>query len=980
MPNENRLRRNVVAALGTMLLATAVIASMAIVAPSQATVGGVHPAISPHTAAANALVHPTVTPAAPRPDALIGPIHGKYFVGNTSLPSGASNFAQSVAVDTATQTVYSANFLATTVTAFSESTGQVEQAAVVGNVYTDLPIALAVDPKTNTLFVAEISTTTGWVLAMNASTLSVEANLSTLGSPHAAFQPSYGSAFDPSSNQVFFENSTDGLLMAINAATNHVTYIACPATPCSGREIIAVPQLGELVQTTGGPNVVIYNTSTDTPSATLTVPTVPTLLANTYAVAYDPSSEMIVVGNHSSSNTAVFFEFNLSTHAYVGTLPNDPSYVYQMVYDAAHNDLIAEGANVSRTLVAVNAATGVVDGQYQEASTGFVFYSLALDEPAGVVITSGVLNNSSFAFHLPSLTPAVAYSSFPYLQIGIAVNPATDTAFSLDYYQGAIRATSESTGAAVWIYYLHNIAPGTASNVAVVDPTTDTLYVVLHVGHVAVFNASTGALETRLTLSAGVNATTLAIDTTAHLLFVAQNDENVSVWSTTTHARLGTVMVKGLIACAAAVNPVLHLAYFANCATPGNVSSVNGITFTQGPTFGAGSNPVSLAIDAAGILYVSNEYSNNITRINTGTAVELSALTLGSYSPLQLAVDSADSLLALTSVSSASVELVDPGTGILLAAALVGTETYSIAYDPTSQTFLAPTYYGGSMFELQALASPSAPTGVTATAGNTTLKASWTPPSSAVPITGFTVSLGTSATGPWGQNQSVTTTNYTYSGLTDGTKYFVVITATTVAGTSPASASANGTPLGVPFPPTAVAAVTGNSTQINVSWAAPSSTQGSAVVNYTLKWTIAGGATWTSVSEGTALSAVLSGLHPSTNFTVEVVAWNSVGASHTSAPSTAATKAAPSHSSSSGSGGSNNLLYYVIAGVVIAALLAAVAIAMMRRKKPSGGVTPYSPGPSSAPPTGTAPPASPPPGAAQAWTEDSGASPPPGAR
>jgi YVTN family beta-propeller protein len=982
MPTENRNRRNVAATLGTMLLVTLLVALMAV--PQSPVISGTHLTLAGAPGSAS------MTPAHPRasaapstqPSTVVGPIHGKYFLGNTSVPTGTSNYAYSAVVDTATQTVYSANLLASTITAYAEATGQLQQTAIVGSEATALPFSLALATKTNTLYVAMESSPTGFVLALNKTTLHVIANISTAGAPNGPFQPSFVGAYDPSSNQVFFTNQTNGTLLAINAANNHVAgYIPCPATPCSGGTIIAVPQLGELVQTTGGAEFVIYNTSTNTPVATLTVPTVPALSALTQGAAYIPSSQQVVIGNISASNSGVFFVYNLSTHAYLGTLPHDPARVNAMVYDATHNDVVATGVNGSRMLVAVNAGTGVVDGLYQEARSGLDFLSLALDEPASQVITSGIENNSSFSFHLPSLTPAVAYTSFAYEQFGVAVDSSRGTAFTFNFYQNSIRATSEATGAVLWTDYLRYVTPGFNPNSIVVDSGTDTLYVILQgTGHVAVFNGTTGLLETRLALALGVNATTLAIDPTAHLLYVAQNDQNVTVWSTTTHGLLGTVLVMGLDACGAAASPVLHLAYFTNCAGD-NVSSVNGLSFTAGPTFGTGLRPEGIVLDSGGILYVADESSDNITRINTATATELSPISTGTFAPVQIAVDSSDGILALTSFSSQSLDLVDSVAGTLLATAFIGTLSYALAYDSVSGIFIAPLVFTGETFELRTLAAPSAPTEVGATSGNSTVKAQWTaPPTTGLAISNYTVSLATSASGPWGNNQTVTATNYTYSGLSDGTRYFISVTATTLAGTGPRSLTANATPLGVPFPPTSVAAVAGNSTTLNVSWAAPASTQGASIVNYTLKWTVAGGLTWASVSEGTVLKAVLTGLHSSTNYTVIVVAWNSVGSSNPSTQSTAATKVAPvvipphTHTNASGT---SNLLLYVALGIVLLAVIAAVAVLMMRRKKPTtvaaapGPSGPTPPGPVSPSPPGSIPPSP--------WAEDSGPAPPPGA-
>jgi DNA-binding beta-propeller fold protein YncE len=978
MPKENHTRRNVVVALGTLLVATALLVLFAAPATPSAAPTGLRTSVAPHAILAQPAVAPRTAPAAAHPATVIGPIHGKYFDQNVSLPAGTSNYGIASAVDPVSQTVYSANYFGGTITAFSESTGQIERSVTVGDIqFGTYPYALVYDSQSNALYVAVVGPPSGWILELNAATFAQLANISTTGAPGGHFEPNLQGTYDSASNQVFFTNQSDGELLAINGATNHVGYTVCPAALCGFAFLTAVPELGEVVETTSAPYLVIYNTSTDNPVATLTVPVA---TANTRSSAYIPSSETLVVGNDSSAPSSVFFEYNLSTRVYLGSLGHCPSDVIALTFDAVHNDILATGVNNSRYVIAVNAASDVVDGLYQEAPDNLYYTALSLDAAANVVVATGFANNSSIALRLPSLTPVIAYSSFPLEQVAVGIDPATGTIFTLGYQQNTLRATSEATGATLWTEYQRLGTSVMDPDALVVDPTTDSVYVIVGgTGHVEVLNGSTGALVARLFLGHNNNGTSLAIDPTAHLLYVAQDNATVSIWSTTTHGLLGSVIIPGFYGCGAATSLTLHYAYFTNCAAPGNVTTVDGLTYTRGAVYAAGASPEGITIDSAGILYVANAASDNVTRIDTVTSTQESPLTLGTYRPLQVVADSSDAILAITSIYSASLELIDPSTGILLAAPDVGSIGFAAAFDATSGIFVFPQIISGETVTLSPLSVPSAPTGLAASAGNATLLLHWSPVLSAGASVNYTVSLATSASGPWGNNHTLAATTYTYSGLTDGTKYFVTVSASNLVGLGPASPAVNATPLGIPYPPVSVTATGASNSSINVSWAAPASTGGSAVTNYTLKWALAGSVSWTSVSEGTVLATSITGLKPLTNYTVFVLAWNKVGGSNASAKATAETKASPPPSKSTTSSGSNNnLLYYVIAGVVIAAILAAVAIAVMRRKKPSGGVQPYQSGPPAPPPAGPTPPS--PPGGATPWTEESGPSPPPGAR
>ena len=86
---------------------------------------------------------------------------------------------------------------------------------------------------------------------------------------------------------------------------------------------------------------------------------------------------------------------------------------------------------------------------------------------------------------------------------------------------------------------------------------------------------------------------------------------------------------------------------------------------------------------------------------------------------------------------------------------------------------------------------PSAPTGVTATAGNQQVSLSWNASAGA---TSYNVKRGTASGGPYTTVSSPTTTSYTDTGLTNGTTYYYVVTAVNAAGESGNSNQASATP------------------------------------------------------------------------------------------------------------------------------------------------------------------------------------------
>ncbi len=195
--------------------------------------------------------------------------------------------------------------------------------------------------------------------------------------------------------------------------------------------------------------------------------------------------------------------------------------------------------------------------------------------------------------------------------------------------------------------------------------------------------------------------------------------------------------------------------------------------------------------------------------------------------------------------------------------------------------------------------APAAPTGVTATAGNTTANVTWTAPADGgSAITSYTITpyIGATAQTPTTITGSPPATSATITGLTNGTAYTFTVTATNAVGPGPASApSAAVTPTAptAPAAPTGVTATAGNTTA-NVTWTAPAN-GGSAITSYTITPYIGATAQTPTTITGSppATSATITGLTNGTAYTFTVTATNAVGPGPASAPSAAVTPTAP---------------------------------------------------------------------------------------
>ena len=173
-----------------------------------------------------------------------------------------------------------------------------------------------------------------------------------------------------------------------------------------------------------------------------------------------------------------------------------------------------------------------------------------------------------------------------------------------------------------------------------------------------------------------------------------------------------------------------------------------------------------------------------------------------------------------------------------------------------------------SAAEITALSTTlPAPTGLVATAGVAQASLTWTA------VTGadsYTVKRATTSGGPYTTVQTdVTATSFTDTGLTNGTAYYYVVSASNLGGESPDSGEASATPLAAPGIPADLTALAGDST-VSLAWTASGGTDSYKVKRSTTPGgpysTIAESLTTTShtdnaISNGTVYYYVVSGVN-----------------------------------------------------------------------------------------------------------------------
>ncbi len=203
----------------------------------------------------------------------------------------------------------------------------------------------------------------------------------------------------------------------------------------------------------------------------------------------------------------------------------------------------------------------------------------------------------------------------------------------------------------------------------------------------------------------------------------------------------------------------------------------------------------------------------------------------------------------------------------------------------------------------EAASVPDAPTGLSATAsGRTQIDLSWSAPvdNGGATITGYQIELSTDAGSNWSDlvaNTRMMSTTYTHIGLLPETTYHYRISAINSAGTGNPSNIDNATTdaASVPDTPTGLTATASGSTQIHLSWTAPSNDGGATITGYQIELSTDAGANWSDLVANTESSATTythTGLPEGTTRHYRVYAINSIGESDPSNVANATTGAA----------------------------------------------------------------------------------------
>jgi titin len=167
-------------------------------------------------------------------------------------------------------------------------------------------------------------------------------------------------------------------------------------------------------------------------------------------------------------------------------------------------------------------------------------------------------------------------------------------------------------------------------------------------------------------------------------------------------------------------------------------------------------------------------------------------------------------------------------------------------------------------------------------AGNAQIVATWTAPILNSVVTGYRVELSRDSGATWesATSTSATTFTYTYTGLTNGSRYYIRITPNSAAGYG-AIYVTSAVPATTPDSPQLLSVVPNDPGTLLAIWKAPVIDGGSPVIGYRVEYKLDGDATWTNFANTNTSSTTitLTGLTINSGYDVRIAAINSAGTS-----------------------------------------------------------------------------------------------------
>lgn len=511
------------------------------------------------------------------------------------------------------------------------------------------PSALAVNPVTNKLYVANSGDGTVTVIAGRTGLTTTV----TVGSGPAAL------AVNPATARIYAVNRGANSVSVIDGLTGAVTPVTVGATPVA---VAVNPVTNRVYVANQGDGTVTEIDGATLGTRSVTVGTSPS------QIAVDPQTNLIYVVNAGSDSVSVIDG---------GSLVATP---------------VSTGA--APTALAINAATGrvyianetgnsvtVLDETNRATST------LAVGARPSAVVVNPATNTIYIANQtdgtvsvIDGATTATATVTVGAQPVALAVDPAANKVYvasqdgTLTVLDGASNATA-------------SFAAGTSPTAVAVNPVTHRVYVANKGNGVqpGTITALDGATNLTITVPVGGNPSALALNPVTGQVYVA-NQADATVSAIDGASKTTAALTVGALPQAVAINPATNRLYVAN-ATDGTVSVIDFAT-GQTATVAVGASPSALAVNpVTNQIYVANFGSASVTILD-GASNGASTVAAGT-TPSAVAVNTVTNQIYVANAGDGTVTIID-GASRAASAVTVGTTPSGLAINPeTNAVYVA---------------------------------------------------------------------------------------------------------------------------------------------------------------------------------------------------------------------------------------------------------------------------------------------------
>ncbi|MGA3210861.1 MAG: beta-propeller fold lactonase family protein [Terriglobales bacterium] len=509
----------------------------------------------------------------------------------TLLPGDNDNNA--IAVNPVTNMVYVADDNGGEVTVIDGATNAIVTTITVGGLVSN-PTAIAVNPLTNMVYVSNNKTAAPVVNVINGATNTVTATL-TVGNEPVAL------AVDPLTNSIYVSNCGPG---------GGLDY--CEAGSAAG-------------------SIAVIDGATNTVRATVSD------AGDPHAVAVNPVTHKIYVGNFGSNNvTVIDGATNAAAPLAAGTNPNAVA-----ANPATNTVYVANGESNDVTVISASGSTTTLP-----AGTNPVAVAVNPVTDTVYVANQGSNNVTEIDGATNTVTGTVTAGTAP---VAVTVNPLTGMVYVANGGSNNVTAINGATGST------STIAVGTNPVAAAVNPVTNTVYVA-NAGSNNV-TAINGAANSTTTIAAGADPVAIAVNPVTNLVYVAnQGADTVTVIDGADNST--STLAAGSAPNALTVNPATNTVYVSN-GSSANMTVINGATNSTA-TVATGLDPVAIAANpATNTIYTANSVAGTVSVIDGATSTVEPAVTVGS-NPNALAINFASNSVYVADNASSSVSLLIP--------------------------------------------------------------------------------------------------------------------------------------------------------------------------------------------------------------------------------------------------------------------------------------------------------------------------------